>query len=131
MKIKKVLSFTLIITFILLSVCPTYASNIKVGDKVTVGGMPFGIKFFSGTMCINGFIDVDTQNGNFSPAYQSGMRINDVIIKLNNKEVNTAEEVIREVENCDGKNLTFLCNRDSNCIICFSYIGRACSAGVV
>ena len=112
MKKKKIIAAALSIFLIILSVCPTYATVIKAGDNVMLGGMPFGVKFFSGTMTVSGFAEVDSKSGNFSPAQQSGMRINDVILKLNNKTVTTAEEVIRTVEESQGKTVTFLCNRE-------------------
>ena len=112
MKNKKIISAALSLILLFALICPSYAANIKAGDSVTVGGMPFGIKFFSGNMTVNGFADVDGENGSFSPAFEAGMRENDVIIKLNNKKVKTAEEVTRIIEDSNGKEVTFKCIRN-------------------
>ena len=103
MKNKRIIAVALSLLLLFAMICPAYAGNIKAGDSVTLGGMPFGVKFFSGNMTISGFDDVDGENGNCSPAYEAGLRENDVILKLNNKRVKTAEEVTRTVEKSDGK----------------------------
>ncbi len=113
MKNKKIISLALSTLLLFALICPSYATDIKAGDNVTIGGMPFGVKFFSGNMTVSGFTEVDSENGSVSPAFEAGMRENDVIIKLNNKKVQTAEEVTRTVEESDGKALIFFCKRNN------------------
>ncbi len=108
---KRLVSYAISLLILLSLICPAGATNIKAGDSALLGGMPFGVKFFSGNMTVSGFSEVDGENGSISPAYDAGMRENDIIIKLNGKDVKTAEEVTRTVENCNGKEVTFLCNR--------------------
>ncbi len=109
---KKILSFFLVISFIFSLTCTATAKELKAGDEVLIGGMPFGIKLYTGEMIVSGFADVDGENESCSPAYKAGIRENDIILKVNNKNIKTAEEVTSEVENSNGKALNFMCKRN-------------------
>lgn len=112
MKNRKILCFLMSLLFLFALIIPCEAIQLKAGDSVLVGGVPFGVKFFSGSMTVSGFADVDGENGSSSPAYEAGIREKDVILKINGEKVKTAEEVTRTVEKSDGKTLDFLCNRN-------------------
>lgn len=66
--------------------------------KVLVGGMPFGVKFRSEGIVVVGFSEVETESGNVSPAYDAGLRVNDMIISVNGREVKTSAEFIDIIE---------------------------------
>ena len=113
---KKILTAVTAVILLISLIIPSYASDIKAGDKVLLGGVPFGVKFYSGNMTVSGFSEVDGEDGDSSPAYEAGLRENDIIVKLNNKEVKSAEDVTRSVENSDGKSISFTCLRDGKSI---------------
>ena len=71
-------------------------------DKVLLGGMPFGVKFYTEGITAVGFSDVDTDSDNKSPAYNAGIRENDIIISVNNQTVSSVEDFIRAAENSSG-----------------------------
>lgn len=75
-------------------------------------GRTFGIKFFTEGVLVVGMSDVRTENGNENPAYAAGIRVRDIILSINGQKVNSNEDVSNIVENCNGKNLKFLCKRN-------------------
>lgn len=109
---NKIISISISLILLISLISPSNAIQLKAGDDIIVGGMPFGVKFFSGDLIINGFVDVDSENGSFSPASEAGLKENDIVLKINEKDVKTAEDVTREVESSDGKAINFLCKRD-------------------
>jgi len=80
-------------------------------DEVYLGGIPFGIRLYSGELRVIGFTKIDSENGDESPAYDAGIRENDVIISVNGKAVRTASELIDACESCGGKEITLECIR--------------------
>ena len=95
-KTFRLLPFILIILTVVLSVTPVAASE----RTVSVGGMPFGVKFFTDGIIIVGFADVETASGSSTPAYDAGLRINDVITRAGGEPVKTSAELIEKIENC-------------------------------
>ena len=76
----------------------------KLSDtKLYVGGIPFGIKFFTKGICVVGFED---ENSN--PAYKAGLRLYDTIIKVNGREVSGIADLTHAVENGKELELTYL-----------------------
>lgn len=112
MKNKKIIAILFSVILLLSMVFPSFAGNLKAGDEITLGGMPFGIKIMSRNMTVSGFTDVDGEEKSFSPAYDAGMRENDIILKVNGKNINKAEDVTKTVENSNGNNISFLCKRN-------------------
>ncbi len=58
------------------------------------GGMPFGVKFYTDGLVIVGFTDVPCDGGNRKPAYEAGLRENDVITKVNGSEVKNSTDFL-------------------------------------
>ncbi len=97
-KLKRiVLSFTLLFTVVITSV------NVSARGEVYVGGMPFGIKFFTDGIVIVGFTEVETDDGAKNPAYDAGLRVNDIITGINGSEVRTSGELMRIIEQSSGE----------------------------
>lgn len=77
------------------------------------GGMPFGVKITSGGLIVVGFSATDGKDA--SPAYQAGIRVGDVITKLNGRKISTIADFSKmnsnEKLNCtvlrDNKELSF------------------------
>lgn len=72
-------------------------------ERVAVGGMPFGVKFLSDGIVIVGFSDVETADGSQTPAYDAGLRINDIITHVGGEPVKTSAELIDKIEGCTGE----------------------------
>ena len=83
--------------------------SVKVGayagKLLYPGGMPFGIKFATDGVMIVGFCDVTTDGGMKNPATDSGLRINDMIKKVNGTTLTGAGDLTRIVEESGGKAL--------------------------
>ena len=83
----------------LLTVLPAaaYAGN-PLPEQVYVGGMPFGIKFYSQGILIVGFTEIETENGMETPALDAGLQVNDIITHVNGSEVESAGDFIGLIE---------------------------------
>ncbi len=109
---KRILSYLIIIvavfgfftTFNDTSTAITANENIK-NKKVQIGGQPFGIKFYSNGVVI-------TKIREDSPADQCGLKLNDIIIRINNQTVKSNEAVRALIENSNGKKINLTVNRD-------------------
>ena len=80
------------------------------GLKVIPGGIPFGLKFSTDGVVVIGFCDVDDVQKSQNPAYAAGLRPKDVITKVDGREIKSADDLTREVETSEGKqiSLTYL-----------------------
>lgn len=78
------------------------------------GGMPFGVRFFTRGVLVVGVTDVVGENSMTSPAREAGIEQKDVIIKIDGKEINTAEQVTALVENSGGKPMELVILRNGN-----------------
>ncbi|MBE6597048.1 MAG: SpoIVB peptidase [Ruminococcaceae bacterium] len=76
------------------------------------GGMPFGVKFMTDGILVVGFCQVDTKSGNKNPAESSGLRANDVIIKMNGSPITSSDELTSAVEASGGKDIELTYRRD-------------------
>ena len=71
------------------------------------GGMTFGVRFFTDGVLIVGF----AEKGN-SPAYAAGLRIGDVVLKVDGKELRGAEDLTDAIEKSGGRSVELYCRRD-------------------
>ncbi len=88
----------------------------KVPDQVYVGGMPFGVKFYTEGILVVGFCDVDVTSGgggtrNVNPAKTAGLKLRDVIIGVNGKAPAGAASLTKAVEESGGKPVTLTVKR--------------------
>ncbi len=106
-KIKRIVAITLllILTFGLTTV------NAQNNDKVILGGTPFGLKIFT-----NGVIVIEVSD-NTSPAKNSGIKVNDLIIKANDKEISSNEELKNIIESCNGLPIVLTIKRGDDFLI--------------
>ncbi|MEE0968462.1 MAG: hypothetical protein U0M06_03730, partial [Clostridia bacterium] len=65
----------------LFGVLPLKKVKVHYYDKISlyVGGFPFGVKFFTDGIVVVNLTDVITESGNKNPAYEAGLRTNDII----------------------------------------------------
>ncbi len=104
------LTLSIIIILNIASVIPISAAKY---EKVAVGGMPFGVKFFSQGIVVVGFTDIETNSGTKTPAYDAGLRVNDIITHVNGTPVKTSDEFIKIVESAESMiEITYV--RDGN-----------------
>lgn len=74
-------------------------------QKVYPGGMAFGVRLYMRGVMIVGMSPVETSAGELNPAYDSGLRSGDIIIKIDGNEVNASADVSAAIAR--GETLTF------------------------
>ncbi len=74
------------------------AVSADTPERVLVGGIPFGVKFFSEGIVVVGFTEVETAEGVRTPAYDAGLRLGDVITHVCGQPVKSSSEMIRLIE---------------------------------
>ena len=85
-------------------------------DAVCVGGMPFGVKFYTEGILVVGFCDVDVNSAgggtrNVNPARDAGLKMKDVIVKVNGEAPLCAATLTKAVEESGGKPITLTVKR--------------------
>ncbi len=80
--------------------------------KVSVAGTPFGIKMFSDGVMVVGFSEVLTQTGYQSPAKLAGLKMGDVIMKLDEFPTKTNEDVEKYIKKNADKPINVVFQRD-------------------
>lgn len=97
----------------LFGVIPVKSIEIhRYGDvRLCPGGMPFGVKMFTDGLIVVGFSDVDCEDTNRQPAYTAGLRMHDVILKINGNAVSSAAQMAEIVGSCRGDSLQFTVRR--------------------
>ena len=108
MKSKALVSLLLAFCFLFSLFCVSAAAQERgYGDlELIVGGTPFGVKFSIEGVVITGFSDVPTAAGMRNPAYVSGLREKDIIIKVNGEDVSGVGSLDRALENSCGNEMT-------------------------
>ena len=85
----------------------------RYGDiRLCPGGMPFGAKMFTDGLIVVGFTDVDCTNGTRQPAYDAGIRVKDIVLKINGVPVGSAENMGKLVAASEGKPLEITLRRN-------------------
>ena len=80
--------------------------------KLYVGGMPFGVKLITEGVLVVGFCDVSSKNDSRSPASESGLKINDIITRVNGEHISCSDELTRFIESSNGKRISLTFTRD-------------------
>ncbi len=88
-----------------------YEDSAIGSEKVCLGGVPFGIKLYSGDLTVVGFTAVDTAEGRKNPAYDAGIRENDIIVSVNGTKVSSAEELMKICNSSEGNEIAVVCRR--------------------
>lgn len=85
-----------------------------VNNKMVVPcGTPFGIKMYTDGVLVVGLSEVDTPTGPYNPAKNAGIKVGDVIERINDEPVSTIEDIARRVEQSGGKTLRFRIRRNN------------------
>ncbi|WP_373898387.1 SpoIVB peptidase [Haloimpatiens sp. FM7315] len=101
--------------------CNGYLNTITVQAKPNIqvypGGQPIGVKLNTKGVLIIGLSSVeDKDKRSVSPSNEIGLKSGDIILSINNKEINTCEEVSEIVSNCEGNALDLLIQRKDELI---------------
>lgn len=98
----------------LLGVVPIKSVNIKVVKQryVALSGESFGIKIFTKGVMVVGMSDVKTDSGSVNPAKKSGLKIGDIIEKVNGKSVNSNAQLSRIINSSNGSAVNMQVRRD-------------------
>ncbi len=79
---------------------------------VYVGGYPIGLKLYADGVVIVGTEAVDTENGPVNTAQKAGLKLGDIIKKVNGTKVNNNSQVSEIIEKSAGETLIFEAERD-------------------
>lgn len=91
-----------------------YETISSEGLKLVPCGDVFGVKFFTKGVIIIGNTDIETKDGFINPAETSGLKKDDIITKVNGKEINTVEELAGIIEKSNGNILFVEYTRNEN-----------------
>ena len=73
------------------------------------GGMPFGVKIISNGLTVVKFSE--NQGKNTSSAYEAGIRVGDIITKVNNSKICSIEDFVKEVDKNGGNDMKITVTR--------------------
>ena len=82
------------------------------GKRLLVGGIAFGVKFYTAGVMVIGFDDVENQGIKHNPAFDAGIRAKDVITRVDGKELTSAAQLTEAVESSSGKEMTLTYKRN-------------------
>lgn len=103
------LSILVIIISLQLSIIPATAKS----DKVIIGGEAFGIKLYCKGVMITHFQSFASKDKKICPAKMSGLRINDIILKADNRVIKSNEQLEEFIKKSKGKTITFQIARNN------------------
>ena len=99
----------------LFGLIPFKAVNVKVVPKniqLYPGGQPVGVKLNTKGVLIIALSDIESFNGKIPcPASVAGIQIGDSILKINNNDINSSEELSKQISKSEGKGIILLINR--------------------
>ncbi|MCQ2430132.1 MAG: PDZ domain-containing protein [Clostridia bacterium] len=114
-RLRRLLSVVLVLVLAVgigtLTVQAAPAGGSPARDEVILGGMPFGVRFYTEGVLVVGFCDVDTNTGVCNPARDAGIRVRDVITHVGGKPLGSAAELTAAVESSGGRPLTLTVRR--------------------
>ncbi len=89
------------------------ATQASGADRVYVGGMPFGVKFYTEGILVVGFCDVDVAASGrvVNPARDAGLKPRDVITQINGETPADATVLTAAVEASGGKPIALTVKR--------------------
>lgn len=114
-KLNKSVISVFLVLILLFAPCFCISINASSYDDISKvelypGGMPFGVKISSPGLTIVRFT---AKKGNdASSAYLAGMREGDIIIKVNDKSINTIEAFLTEVSKCGASTIRIVALRN-------------------
>lgn len=110
-KFKKILSVALS-GAILLGFSQITAVSETESQSVYLGGQPFGVKFYNNGVVVINLESYYDGNKYVCPAKEGGLKVNDVIKKVNGEAICTNEALQEAAVNSSGETLTLTVERD-------------------
>lgn len=99
----------------LFGLIPFKAVDVKVVPKniqLYPGGQPIGVKLNTKGVLVIALSDIEGFDGKIPcPASVAGIQIGDSILKINNKDINSSEELSKQISKSAGKGIILLINR--------------------
>ena len=95
-------------------------NSSDITETVYLGGFPVGLKLYADGVVIVGTEDIDTKSGNVNPAEKAGIRVGDIIKKINGEDVKTNKRVSEIIEKSKGEKLEITVKRD-NRLLAFTF----------
>lgn len=94
---------------------PIKKIDIKISDEkfVTPCGTPFGVKLYTRGVMVISMEDIVINGKYLNPAKNAGIKIGDVILSANGKEIDTNEQLSEIVTNSNGKTIKLKIRRDN------------------
>lgn len=105
---KKIASGVLLLLIISILFAPAVDAGENAGEKVLLGGVPFGVSFRTGEVKIGGFSEIETEKGMLSPARDAGLCKDDIIKEVNGKSASSAYDVTAAVKGSEGNAVELL-----------------------
>ncbi|GAA0177205.1 SpoIVB peptidase [Clostridium sediminicola] len=99
----------------LLGLFPVKSVSVEPVPDISLypGGQPIGVKLNTKGVLVVALCDVETKGEKItSPAALAGIQVGDIITKVNNKKIDTAEKLVYEIKSSNGKEITVLFDRD-------------------
>lgn len=102
----------------LLNIIPVKTAEITNTKRkyVIPGGEVFGIKLYTDGVMIVGTDTIDGENGSENPAETAGLRVGDVIKKVNGKSVTSVKKLVSCISESRGKIIKFTVLRNNKTI---------------
>ena len=96
---KRRLAFFLVLLLLFSAFAlPIGATGTRVRKKVLLGGVPFGVRFFTDGIMVVGYSDVRSGGKRVNPAREAGLRPGDCIYKINEETPHTAADLAAAIE---------------------------------
>lgn len=115
----------------LLGVLPvkSVALNVVNTDKLYPGGMAFGVKFFTEGVLVVGITSVTGFGITVSPAEEAGIEKGDVLLSINGKKLESADDLKNRIEEAGMNAVTIELERDGERISTVLYPALSAEQG--
>ncbi len=121
----------ILLLFALLLTLPVSAGRSKAAEEaretVLVGGVPFGVRFFTDGVLVVGYCDVESGGKAQNPAKDAGIKPGDCIKAVNGRTVSGVKELSEAVGEAGGGAITLAVSREG-AELSFTLSPLACDA---
>lgn len=111
-KFAKMTAFLLSAAMLLTGASIYANAQEKNENYVYLGGQPFGVRFYNDGVIIIELEEYYNGSHYVCPAKEGGLKVNDVIKKVNGTEIKTNEDLQSAAFNCGGKTVQMTVERD-------------------
>lgn len=103
------------VTLKLFGIIPIKEVRVESVDTpvLIAGGNPFGIKLITDGVMVIGTIEVDTTDGNYCPADESGIKVGDIVVSINGKKMTSNQSIADAIMESHGDDVIIKLKRNS------------------